>query len=48
MQLKPIDKQEAPKKLVDWGRKTSDEVVNETDPILDWRCWIALLLGEAE
>ena len=48
MQLKPIDKQKTPKKLVDWGRKTSDEVVNETDPILDWRRWVALLLGKAE
>jgi hypothetical protein len=48
MQLKPIDKQKTPKKLVDWGRKTSDEVVNETDPIIDWRPWVALFLGELE
>ena len=48
MQLKPIDKKKTSKKLMDRGRKTADEVVNETDPILDWRRRIALLLGEAE
>ena len=47
MQLKPIDKEEAPKKFVDRGRKTADEMVNKTDPILHWRRWIALFLGEA-
>jgi hypothetical protein len=33
---------------MNWGRKSSDEVVNETDPVVDWRLWVALLLGELE
>jgi hypothetical protein len=48
MQLKPIDKEKTSKKFMDRWRKTADEVVNETDPVLDWRGRIALLLGEAE
>jgi hypothetical protein len=48
MQLKPIDKKETMEKFVDWGRKSSDEVVNETNPIVDWRLRVALLLGELE
>ena len=48
MQLKPIDKKETTEKFLDWGRKSSDEVVNETDPVVDWRLWVAILLGELE
>ncbi|KAK1608597.1 hypothetical protein QYE76_032270 [Lolium multiflorum] len=30
------------------GRKTADEVVNKTDPILHRRAWIAFFAGEAQ
>jgi hypothetical protein len=36
VQLQPVHKEQSTKEFVDRGRETTDEVVDETNPILDW------------
>ena len=48
MQLYPINKEKTADEIVNGGRKAANEVVDETDPILDWRRWIAFFAGEAQ
>ena len=48
VKLQSIHKKQPTQKIVNGGRKAADEVVNETDPILDRTGWITLLAGEAQ
>ena len=48
VKLQSVNKKQPTQKVVNGGRKTADEVVNETDPVLDRRRWIALLTGEVQ
>jgi hypothetical protein len=47
VKLKPINKEKTAKKLMDRRGKTADEMIDETNPVLHWRRWVALLVGEA-
>ena len=48
MQLYPINKEKTAEEIVNGGRKAANEVVDETDPILDRRRGIAFFAGEAQ
>lgn len=48
VKLQSVNKKQPTQKIVNGGRKTADEVVNKTDPLLDWRRGIALLAGEEQ
>jgi hypothetical protein len=48
MKLQSIYKKQPPKKRVNGGRKAADEMIDETNPILHWRGWVALFAGEAQ
>ena len=48
MQLHPINKKKTAEEIVNRGRDAANKVVNETDPVLDRRRWIAFFAGEAQ
>ena len=48
VQLNPINKKKAAEEIVNWGRKATDKVINETNPVLHWRVWVAFFAGKAD
>ena len=48
MKLQSVNEKQPPKKIVNGGRKATDEMIDETNPILHWRGWVALFAGEAQ
>jgi hypothetical protein len=47
VQLNPIDKEEAAEEIMNRGGETADEVVDKTNPILDWRRGVAFFARKA-
>lgn len=48
MKLQPVDKEQTTEKIMDGGREAVDEMVNETNPILDRRRRVAFFAWEAQ
>ena len=48
MKLQSINEKQPPKKRVNGGREAADEMIEETNPILHRRGWVAFFAGEAQ